>query len=338
MSEDMTDDQRRAQREAEAKAANKARNDERLERLNAIANQADEMKSADGMEDLEDEAWTEHVDRRRPAEPNRPESNEDDDGTIVAKAEQADRDLDEARAAGADDVRVTNGETYYRLIVNGQERWMTLQQLRENASKVSAADEYLRSAKELVKSNLTASPSSQDDMANSARGRVRELLNRAIMGEQEAIDELAQAIERPSANVDVAKLVDERVDGRLTFREAVNWFDKEYQAELSDPRMKEYMVWKDAQLAQANPNMDFKERLRTVGEEARALRGRPAAPPADPQRRAEKEQRKASVRSIPVAGGRQTDEADEDDDETYEMSIAKMAKLRGQQRPTVHRR
>ncbi len=331
MAEQMTDEEARAKREAEARAANKQRNDERLERLNAIANQADEKKSADGMEDLEDEAWTEQG-------PRRERETEQDDGTIVAEAEQQDRDLDEARAAGADDVRVTNGETYYRLIVNGQERWLTLQQLRENASKVSAADEYLRSAKELVKNNLSATPSHRDESAGADRGRVRELLNRAIMGEQEAIDELAQAIERPSATADVARLVDERVDGRLTFREAVNWFDKEYSAELSDPRLKEYMVWKDSQLAQANPDMDFKERLRQVGEEARALRGRPSAPAADPQRRADKEQRKASVRSIPVAGGRQLDEAEEDENETYEMSIAKMAQLRGQARPIVHRR
>ena len=332
MSEHLTDEEARAKREAEARAANKARNDERLERLNAIANQADEKKSADGMEDLEDEAWTEHSDRKTRKD------EEADEQVVVADAEQADRDLDEARQAGADDVKVTNGETYYRLIVNGQERWLTLQQLRENASKVSAADEYLRSAKELVKNNLSAHPSHRDDAVNPDRGRVRELLNRAIMGEQEAIDELAQAIERPSATADVARLVDERVDGRLTFREAVNWFDKEYQNELSDPRLKEYMVWKDSQLAQSNPDMDFKDRLRTVGEEARALRGRPAAPPADPQRRADKEQRKASVRAIPVAGGRQADEADEDENETYESSIAKMAASRGQARPTVHRR
>jgi len=331
MSEHMTDEEARAKREAEARAANKQRNDERLERLNAIANQADEKKSADGMEDLDDEAWTEQGARRE-------RESEQDDGTVVAEAEEADRNLDEARAAGADDVKVTNGETYYRLIVNGQERWLTLQQLRENASKVSAADEYLRSAKELVKNNLTAAPSHRDEPASTDRGRVRELLNRAIMGEQEAIDELAQAIERPSASADVARLVDERVDGRLTFREAVNWFDKEYQGELSDPRLKEYMVWKDSQLAQSNPDMDFKERLRTVGEEARALRGRPVAPPADPQRRADKEQRKASVRAIPVAGGRQADDSDEDENETYESSIAKMASARGQARPTVHRR
>ena len=329
MSEDNQDELRR-QREIEARAANKARNDERLERLNNIANQADERKSQDGMEDLEDEAWTEQGVRAA--------EQEQDEGEIVAEAEETDRALDEARAAGADDVKVTNGETYYRLIVNGIEKWLTLQQLRESAGKVSAADEYLRNAKELVRNGLSAPPSHRDEAANPVSGRVRELLNRAIMGEQEAIDELAQAIERPSANADVARLVDERVDGRLTFREAVNWFDKEYQAELKDPRLKEYIVWKDSQLAQSNPDMDFKDRLRTVGEEARALRGKPAAPAADPQRRADKEQRKASVRSIPVAGGRQAEEADEDDDETYESSIVRMAKARGQSRPIIHRR
>ena len=112
MSEDNQDELRR-QREIEARAANKARNDERLERLNNIANQADERKSQDGMEDLEDEAWTEQGVRAA--------EQEQDEGEIVAEAEETDRALDEARAAGADDVKITNGETYYRLIVNGTE-------------------------------------------------------------------------------------------------------------------------------------------------------------------------------------------------------------------------
>jgi len=337
MAEEISDDQLRAQREREAREANQKRNEDRLNRLNNIANQADEAKSADGMEDLSDEAWQEPRGGRRPQDNQRPEREEESDDSVVAGAEQADRNLDEARAAGADDVRVTNGETYYRLIVNGQERWLTLQQLRDTSSKVTAADEYLRQAKESVKTSLSAPPSYPDEAAGLARGRTRELLNRALMGEQEAIDELAQVLERPSAMPDVAKLVDERVDGRLTFREAVSWFDREYASELKDSRLKEFMVWKDGQLAAANPTMDFKERLRLVGEDARALRGRSTIVQSEPTRAA-KEQRKASVRSIPQAAGRQVDEADEDDDETYESAITKMAAARGQVRPVIHKR
>jgi len=325
MAEEKTEDQIRAEREAEAREANLRRNNERLDRLNAIANQADERKTEDGMEDLSEEAWVDPSGEKplREAKPEEVilESNEDE--------------LDEARSAGADDVKVTNGETHYRLIVNGHERWLTLQQLRETSSKVSAADEYLKTAKEAVKSSISAAPSFQDESASLAKGRTRELLNRALMGEQEAIDELAQAIERPSAHADVARLVDERVDGRLTFRDAVSWFDKEYENELKDPRLKEYMVWKDSQMAQSNPDLDFKARLRAVGEEARALKGA-TGQVRDDSNRVAKEQRKASVRAIPQAGGRQVEAVEDEEDETYESAIARMAKSRGQARPISH--
>ena len=325
MAEEKTEDQIRAEREADAREANQRRNNDRLDRLNAIANQADERKTEDGMEDLSDEAWTDPS-GEKPMREAKPEE-------VILEGEETEKELDEAREAGADDVKVTNGETYYRLIVNGHERWLTLQQLRETSSKVSAADEYLKTAKEAVKSSISATPSYADEAASVARGHTRELLNRALMGEQEAIDELAQAIERPSAHADVARLVDERVDGRLTFRDAVSWFDKEYENELKDPRLKEYMVWKDSQMAQSNPDLDFKARLRAVGEEARALKG---SVRSDDSSRVTKEQRKASVRAVPQAGGRQVEAVEDDEDETYESAISRMAKSRGQARPISH--
>ena len=93
MSEDNQDELRR-QREIEARAANKARNDERLERLNNIANQADERKSQDGMEDLEDEAWTEQGVRAA--------EQEQDEGEIVAEAEETSLRMDLLQEAMAE--------------------------------------------------------------------------------------------------------------------------------------------------------------------------------------------------------------------------------------------
>ena len=140
--EEMTQDELRSDNERLAREANETRNNDRLNRLNAIANQTDEAKVQDGMEDLDDEAWDEQA-RARP-----PHNHADENEQAVAAAEQADRETDEARDAGADDVRVTNGVTHYRLVVTGQEKWLTLEQLRASASKISAADEYLRTAKE----------------------------------------------------------------------------------------------------------------------------------------------------------------------------------------------
>jgi len=302
------DDLKRLQ---EARQANTDRNNERLERLNAIANSADENK--DDFEDIEDEPtdWEEE--------------------TPEEQAEQPEQ-------AAAEDVRITNGENYYRIIVNGQEKWLSLQQLRDTSSKVTAADEYLRNAKEAVK-NITAQAPSKDEPATPAKGRVREVLTRALMGEQDAIDELALHLDGTLSREDVLKAVDGRVDGRLTFREAVDWFETEYGDVLKIDAVRQRAVSVDAEMAQQDPNMDFKARLKQVGDDARQYHQQLRRQfGADDTGRSQKEARKASVRSIPVAGQRQAGEEDEDDGESYESAIGKIASARGQGRPIIHRR
>jgi len=310
----MTDEE--AKREQEAKAANDQRNNERLERLNAIANQNDENGEFD---DIEDEAW--------------------DDQTPAADVPDAEpEEVTEARSHGADDVRETNGETYYRIIVNGQERWLTLQQLRDTSSKITAADEYLRNAKQAMQ-NVGVAPST--DEPQSRETGVRDMLTRALMGEQEAIDELARRLERTPSQTDVLRSVDERIDGRLTFRQAVDWFETEYADTLKIEPVRARAVQVDAELAAQNPEMDFKARLKMVGDDARTylqqLRSQLGVV-AQESGRSKKEARKASVRSLPVAGGRQSDGGEEGDDETYETTISKMAQSRGQGRPIIHKR
>lgn len=310
----MTDEE--AKREQEAKAANDQRNNERLERLNAIANQNDENGE---FEDVDDEAW--------------------DDQTPAADVPDAEpEEVTEARSHGADDVRETNGETYYRIIVNGQERWLTLQQLRDTSSKITAADEYLRNAKQAMH-NVGVAPST--DEPQSRESGVREVLTRALMGEQEAIDELARRLDGTPSKTDVLRSVDERIDGRLTFRQAVDWFETEYADTLRVEPVRQRAVQVDAELAAQNPEMDFKARLKMVGDDARnylqQLRSQLGVVAPD-SGRSQKEVRKASVRSLPVAGGRQSEGGDEGDDETYETTISKMASARGQGRPIIHKR
>lgn len=331
MAEELTEDQIRQQRERDAREANQKRNNERLERMNQIANQSDDLKEKDGLEDIADEAWDERTSSSEP----------EDDERVIADAEAVDKTSDEARDAGASDIKVINGETHYLLVVNGQERWLTLKQLRETSSKISAADEYLHQAKEAAR-KVAAAPLSEKDEGPGPKGdRARDLLNRALMGEQEAVDELALLIDaRPSrVTPDVLQAVDERVDGRLTFRSAVEWFDSAYKDELADPELKTRIVRRDKEMAQLYPEMDFKQRLTEVGDEARAIRisrGRTTPPKLDTTH--DKERRKASVRALPTAAGRTAEESDEEDGETYESAISQIAKSRGQGRPVVHKR
>lgn len=309
----------------EAKKANQERNNERLERLNAIANQADERKrEIDGLDDIEDDEPTKWSD---------PDEEEQ-------AAPQAAESSEPEQQPENEDVRVTNGETYYRIVVNGQEKWLTLKQLRDTSSKVTAADEYLRNAKQALNNMPTAAPS-VDEPPSPDKGRVRDVLHRALMGEADAIEELARRLESAPSENDVLRAVDGRIDGRLTFRQAVDWFETEYADVLKIDELRQFAVAVDARLAQENPEGDFKERLRQVGEStrqrAKALR-QALLGTVDEQVRNQKEARKASVRPVPTAGQRQAEPGDEEDDETYESAIAKMASARGQSRPIIHRR
>ena len=337
MADEKDPDELRRDREKQAREANATRNNDRLERLNSIANQADEIKVREGTEDIPEDAWAEQPSSRQPAEGASEEAPE----RVVADAEVSDRAADEAREAGAQDVKEINGVLHYLLVVNGREKWLTLQQIRDTASKVSAADEYLHDAKEAARKSVAAPLSVKDEGPGPSGARARDLLNRALMGEQEAVDELALLIDAKPSRVtpDVLQAVDERVDGRLTFRTAVEWFDSEYKEELKDPELKVRIVRRDREIATLYPEMDFKERLKEVGDEARAIRiSKGASLPVTQDRNREKELRKASVRSLPSAAGRQVEEAEEEDGETYQTAIEKIAKSRGQGRPVVHQR
>ena len=339
MSDEKTPEQIEQERKQLAREAQERRNNERLERLNQIANQSDENKTRDEeLSDIEDTQWQDRGEGRPPHEGD--EEEEAEPKRVVADAEAADKAAEEARDAGATDVKVVNGETYYQLIVNGAEVWKTLPQIRADAQKVLSADGYLRDAKDAVKNALALNPSEpkrQDDEAKARKARYAGLLSRIAMGEEEAVNELASDLAQPSeVTPDVVRLLDERVDGRLTFRDAVKWFDSEYAEELKDPDLKQRIVRRDKEIATLYPEMDFVERLKEVGNEARAIRISKGGRPATPQSTQSKEQRKASVRPPQAAAVTRQDEEDEEDGETYSSAISQIAKSRGQGRPIVH--
>lgn len=318
----------RKERERLAAEANKARNQEQLDRRNAIADSADEVRAND-FEDF-------NPDEPKDDKEDEPETEEE----VVAEAQQVDRELDAAREAGADDIRVIDGKTQYRTVVNGKERWQSLSELRATAQKVESADEYLHSAKESFTKAAQLQPSNEerqlqaDEEAKARRTRLRETLSRAVMGDDAALDALAQSIDEGPSRVtpDVLQLVDQRVDGRMTFRQAAAWFDGEYAEELKSPRLKQYIVTRDSQMAQEHPDMPFKERLKAVGDEVREMRKELGGPVTA----STKQVRKESAPQVPTAASTRTREAPADEEEGYESAIDRMAKARGQPRAHKH--
>jgi hypothetical protein len=217
-----------------------------------------------------------------------------------------------------------------KLKVGGKEIELTEQEVIERAQKVEQADEYLRTASEAVKNaSRLALPPKVDEPVKVEEDDLQ-LARRLQMGSEE---EAAQAIRTlrarsPGVTPDVvAKVVDER----LSFQRAAEWFNGEYKDLLSDPLLKELIYKRDADLAQAEPNLGYSERLKRVGDEIRAWKEK-VAPPV----KTDKEARKAQVAPVPAAAGRQAGPEDEEADDSPESIIAKMAKARGQGRPVQH--
>lgn len=364
-----------AQREQLARDANKKRNDAMLEARNAIADNADDIKTdEDDLVPLTDEVWDQNdrpEDAKRKtraerlaeqeAEEEEAELTEDEAAARLIRAKEAeDRELDDARDAGADDSRQRkDGTVEYRLIVNGKEKWLTLRQLRESAGKVDAADEYLQDAKEGATNGPTRRTSPTDAEREQARreaeeqektrradakAKLKDLYTRASMGDDEAIDQLADMQAGLSrVTPDVLRMVDERVDarivGRTDFQKAVDWFEDEYSDVLTTPRLKTEAGRLDVELANANPDLSPRERLDKVGKQMRQLREDLGGAPRhrDAAKPESKLERKKNAPQVPTAAGRQRPDAEPDEQESTQDAIRKMAQSRGQARAISHK-
>lgn len=354
----------RREGEERARQANSRRNTERLDRLSAIADSAEESGDHVGDEELTEEMLadaelTEEQRTARAIAKAQAEGGEDDVDERETEIEEAEEDQgdeprndqgeeardDEARNAGAEDVRVRDGVKEYELVINGKRVWRSLAQIRAAAQKVESADEYLETAVETAKRATRAGPT-DEQKAEAARQRServakrKDLLKRVALGDEAAIDELAELDEQsaaPSAvTPDVLRALDERFDSRVSFREAVNWFEDEYDDVLRHQAMKSYAGELDAALAAKNPTMPPKERLRRVGDQIRRELKETYGLTAR-QGPSEKARRKAEAPRKPApAGERRQERGEEEEVEDTSSVIQKMAQARHQPRAVVH--
>lgn len=313
--------QARAEREATAleqgrqiSAAIGNRNEEQLARRNAIADNFDKtpdrvMLETDGETILEPQV----TDGERAAQIAQEEAEAEQQRQEAEANERAARREQEAGAVRAEPKK-------YKLKVNGKEVELTEQEVLERASKVSSADEYLQTASEAVQ-RAQALGSPKDGSASVVEDDIEDTLTSALQGDSEAIKKVAQRLKAPSTR-DVLQAVDDR----MSFRSAVDWFKGEYKDVVSDPMLYRLVVDEDTKLAKTEPLLSFQDRLRRAGDHVRDWKkSLMPTPPANP-----KLERKASVAPVPAASGRQVAREEEDEEESVEVTIDKIARTRGQ--------
>jgi hypothetical protein len=374
----------KAHREQLAKEANKKRNDAMLEARNAIADSADEIKvEEDGLEPLTDEVWDQEDHERGTPRKTRAQRIADqdaeeeaqgpelgDDGQplsedeaaarLIRKKEAEDRENDDAREAGASDVRKKGGVTQY--LVGG--KWLTLAQVRELGGDTSEPEELQEgeegdtnspdrrtspTAAELQERQRQADERAQAERAERKQ-KLRDLYTRASMGDEEAIDQLADMqADQSRVTPDLQRMVNEQVDariaGRSDFQKAVDWFesDEGFADVLTTPRLKAEAARLDVELARQNPALSPRARLEKVGKQMRQLREDLGGAPAQGGRRTTtprpptKLERKRNAPQAPQeAAGRQRPDVEPDEAESTQEAIARMAQSRGQARAIKH--
>jgi hypothetical protein len=362
------EDAAKKHREELAKQANANRNKERVDRLGQIADNADRIKEEeDELEDMTDEAWAraQRQDQDEPpekTEKRRVAKDEDEDATLEEseseravrrQAERTDRDMDEAREAGADDIRKRDdGTVEYRLEKNGEVRWLTLSELREAAGEVPDEREDLTESEPRGRTAATRAPSPTEaerraaaEAAKAARkAKLKDLLARVSMGDEAAIDELAELqagiSDVTSDNLQelVIQTVDARVEGKTSFDRAVEWFESEYREELASPRLKKMAARLDREYADEDPALNPKARLKKVGEELRSFRRELLGEQDTPggRRNVDKQERKRQLSPVREASGRPRQESEPDEAGSVQDAIQNMARSRGQARAIKH--
>jgi len=352
-----TDEEQRRAAAERAVQENQQRNADRLARLEGIADSAETAGDHKDDEELTDEMWEDHelteeqVNARAMARAAAGEGDEEEEEReapqgAAPRNDQGEETADDAaREAGADDVRLVDGVKQYRLLVNGKAVWRTLAEIRATAQKVESADEYLQTATDTVKRATRSAPTAEEaakaDQTRKERlTRRKELLRRVAMGDEQAIDELAELDEAaaPSAvTPDVLRALDERFDSRVTFREAVSWFETEFAPELKHQAMKSYAGELDAALAAQNPTMPPKTRLKRVGDQIRRELKETYGLTASSGGPSDKARRKAEALRRPnPAGERRQEKVDEDEAGDVQSDIQAIARARHQPRAVVH--
>lgn len=344
--------------------ANESRNRSRVDRLSEIADNNEAVRAGEMVEteegnlklkdSMSDEARRETEAAREAqeaeqalAEMQARELQEEGSEAAVESTDQDGRptevEAEREKEQTPSDVKVVNGETYYLTVVNGNEKWLTLSQLRTAAQKVESADQYLAAAAESVRnaSRLDLSKK-QDEPSKVEDVDLEKTLSSAVMGNQEAIRKLASVFKdlkevraKPS---EVTPDVLQQIDERWSFRRAAEWFDEEYQDLLTDPFLKELVYKRDSELASSQPKLPYKQRLKTAGDEIRGwIQKRTGASGVKAAPSEAKADRKKTLVNVPSAAARQTSVNDEEAEQSVEEVIQQMAKARGQARAMVHR-
>ena len=317
------------------KKAMEERTNARLERMNAIADGADEARDPDMQEFDGDKAIIRDDAEEREAAARRADE-EAERAKAEFEAQQLQTEGAEEVSAPIDappDYKLVNGVPHYLQIVNGQERWMSLTEIRAAASKVESADEYLRIAKESARNLSTESVPSRDEPTQLSKDELRSTLSAVALGDEGAIDRLASTLEHLSHRDDTRQ-----IDQRIGFQTELAAARAEQREVMEHPLLGDLFAARFDRLKREAPTTNLTVAFRKVGDEIRKQFPNEFQKTPNAVSLTDKAARKRTLPAPVNSAGRQVAEQSEEEELTVEQEIAQIAKARGQARPVVHAR
>jgi len=215
----------------------------------------------------------------------------------------------------------------HKIKVNGKELDLTYEELVERAQKVEAADEYLRTAKQIAEQQEFNQPS-DEDVGDKVEDVDDLALVRALqMGtEEEAIAALKQIKKSQTPQVTKEEILRE-VEERAKVTSAAQKFANDFPDIFNDHKLRKLAFEEDTRLMNSGDRRPYEERYTDIGNSIRGW----VKSIATTATTSDKVQRKINAPTVPKASGRTKSVDAESGEESRESVLAKMRSARGQQ-------
>jgi len=240
------------------------------------------------------------------------------------------------------DSQVIDGKRYYKVIVEGEEKWLTMRELRESVGRGIATEETLQRAQEALRSATQGAPASKPAPPELDDAELEKVILLANMGDEEAVRTLVTVLKNrpngPSAE-DIDRLVNQRVSQQIATQRAVDEAEDEQADILGNPNLEPEFRRRLNVYAKANPKKRIQDAFKAVGDKMRqdfaAMlpiddgRGNRRPNPAH----LTKEQRKRTAYTPPPqAAGKRPQEREAEGEVPVGDTIDAIARSRGQAR------
>jgi hypothetical protein len=290
-------------------------------------------KAAEREDDEARAAREEQEDRARQAEEEetaderRARELQEEGGEEGARARQQQRREEPQNEAG--DEKVVDGVKYYLTIVEGEEKWFTLKQLREHAAVVVNTEETLQRAQDALQRSSQAAPSPKDEPAEVSEADLEAIILSASVGEDEAVRKLAHILASRPKGIDT-QAIGRQVAQQIATQRAIDDAEAEQQDFLGNAVLAPIFRMKLAQFAREKPKTPIKGAYQAVGEEMKRDFAAMLTKGKDPLQ--DKADRKRRIVTPPEGVARQRTREDDGQEPSVSSDIDAIAKTRGQAR------